>query len=278
MGLRPGGSGPAQAGRANVGAVTYGMLKAVLKPLLRFFYRIRVEGIEHLPATGGVILASNHVSFSDSVFLPLVVDRRVTFVAKAEYFDDPKTAWIFRALGQIPIKRSGGSASQGALDAASDVLQAGGLFGIYPEGTRSPDGRLYRGRTGVARLALSNHVPVVAVAMVGTREAQPIGQVRPNPFRPVTVRFSRPLDFRRHEVRSEDPTALRQITDEIMFELQSLSGQAYVNHYAKRNDPEAVPPVESTPILTTPIRPIVVPSDGERHGAGAADERAAAVG
>jgi 1-acyl-sn-glycerol-3-phosphate acyltransferase len=124
------------------------MLKAVLSPLLRFFYRIRVEGIEHVPKTGGAILASNHVSFSDSVFLPLVLRRRLTFVAKAEYFDDPKTAWIFRALGQIPIRRGGGSASAGALEAASEVLQAGGLFGIYPEGTRSPDGRLYRGRTG----------------------------------------------------------------------------------------------------------------------------------
>jgi hypothetical protein len=121
-------------------------------------------------------------------------------------------------------------------------------------------------------------VPVVAVAMVGTREAQPIGQVRPNAFRPVTVRFSRPLDFRRHEAKAEDPTVLRQITDEIMFELQALSGQEYVNHYAKRNDPEAVPPVETTPILTTPIRPIVVPGDGDGRGAGAPDERAAAVG
>ena len=262
---------------AIVRIVTYRLLKGILTPLLRFFFRVRVEGLEHLPATGGVILASNHVSFCDSVFLPLVVDRRVTFVAKAEYFDDPKTAWIFRALGQIPIKRSGGSASQGALDAASDVLQAGGLFGIYPEGTRSPDGRLYRGRTGVARLALGNHVPVVAVAMVGTREAQPIGQVRPNAFRPVTVRFSRPLDFRRHEARADDPTVLRQITDEIMFELQSLSGQEYVNQYAKRNDPEAVPAVESTSILTTPIRPLVV-ADDERRAVGAAADRAAAVG
>ncbi len=256
-------------------AVTYWVLKAILTPVLGFCYRIRVEGLEHVPPSGGVILASNHVSFSDSIFLPLVLRRRVTFVAKAEYFDDPKTAWIFRALGQIPIKRSGGSASQGALDAASDVLSAGGLFGIYPEGTRSPDGRLYRGRTGVARLALANHVPVVVVAMIGTREAQPIGQVRPNVFRPVTVRFSRPLDFSRHEARADDPTVLRQITDEILFELQSLSGQAYVNHYAKRNDPEAVPQPASTPILTTPVRPFVV-GDGE-HQPGVGD-RAAAVG
>ncbi len=257
--------------------MTYWLLKAILSPVLRFFYRIRVEGLDHVPASGGVILASNHVSFCDSVFLPLVMDRRVTFVAKAEYFDDPKTAWIFRALGQIPIKRSGGSASQGALDAASDVLRAGGLFGIYPEGTRSPDGRLYRGRTGVARLALSNHVPVVAVAMIGTREAQPIGQVRPNVFRPITVRFSRPLDFSRHEARADDPTVLRQITDEIMFELKGLSGQEYVDSYAKRNDPDAVPRPSPTTIPTTPLRPAADAPGGERR-AGAADERAAAVG
>ena len=252
------------------------MLKAVLSPVLRFFYRVRVEGREHVPRSGGAILASNHVSFSDSIFLPLVLRRRVTFVAKAEYFDDPKTAWIFRALGQIPIRRGGGSASQGALDAASEVLQAGRLFGIYPEGTRSPDGRLYRGRTGVARLALSNRVPVIAVAMIGTREAQPIGQIRPNPFRPVTVRFSRPLDFSRYEDRAKEPRVLRQITDEIMFELQALSGQEYVDHYAKRKDPEAVPPVETTPILTTPIRALDL--DAEEAAVGAAEERAAAVG
>lgn len=231
-----------------------------MTPVLRFFYRIRVEGLEHLPTSGGVILASNHLSFSDSIFLPLVVRRRVTFVAKAEYFEDPKTAWIFRALGQIPIKRGGGSAAQRALDAASEVLAGGRLFGIYPEGTRSPDGRLYRGRTGVARLALRNEVPVVAVAMVGTREAQPIGQGRPNPFLPVTVRFSRPLDFTRHRDRGADPTVLRQITDEIMFELQALSGQEYVNHYAKRNDPEAIPPPQPTPVLTTPRQDAAAPT------------------
>ncbi|MEX2658793.1 MAG: lysophospholipid acyltransferase family protein [Acidimicrobiales bacterium] len=257
--------------------MTYWLLKAVLTPLLRSFFRVRVEGIEHVPASGGVILASNHVSFCDSVFLPLVMRRRVTFVAKAEYFDDPKTALIFRALGQIPIKRSGGSASEGALAAASEVVRAGGLFGIYPEGTRSPDGRLYRGRTGVARLALSNRVPVVAVAMIGTREAQPIGQVRPNIFRPITVRFSEPLDFSRYEARSGDPTVLRQITDEIMFQLQSLSGQEYVDRYAKRNDPEAIPRPEPTPIFTTPLRPITIAPD-DRRRSGAAADRAAAVG
>jgi len=232
--------------------MAYWVVKAILTPLLRFFYRVRVDGLEHLPPDGAVILASNHVSFCDSFFLPMVLKRRVTFVAKAEYFDDPKTAWFFRAVGQIPIKRSGGSASQGALDAASDVLAGGGLFGIYPEGTRSPDGRLYRGHTGVARLALKLGVPVLPVAMIGTREAQPIGQVRPNAFVPVTVRIGRPLRFDRYEDRVDDPLVLRQVTDEVMFELRGLSDQAYVNSYAKRNDPEALPQPEPTPILTGP--------------------------
>src|SRR3954447_13682806 len=212
--------------------MTYWVLKAVLTPILRFFFRVRVEGIENVPADGPAILASNHLSFSDSVFLPLVVRRRVTFVAKAEYFEDPKTAWIFRALGQIPIKRGGGSASQRALDSAREVLQAGGLFGIYPEGTRSPDGRLYRGHTGVARLVVQTKAPVLAVAMIGTREAQPIGKM-PRLFMPITIRISRPLTFERAHDRNADPLTLRTITDEIMFELRELSGQEYVPSYAK---------------------------------------------
>ena len=229
--------------------VAYWVVKAILTPILRFFFRVRVEGVENVPEEGPAILASNHVSFCDSFFLPMVLRRRVTFVAKAEYFEDPKTAWFFRAVGQIPIKRSGGSASQGALDAATDVLAGGGLFGIYPEGTRSPDGRLYRGHTGAARLALQQGAPVLPVAMVGTREAQPIGQAMPNLFRPITIRIGKPLTFERMRERSEDPMVLRQVTDEIMFELRSLSGQPYVDSYAKRNDPEAIPAPEPTPII-----------------------------
>src|SRR4051812_46189386 len=214
--------------------MTYWVLKAILTPILRFFFRVRVEGLEHVPKTGPAILASNPLSFSDSVFLPLVVRRRVTFVAKAEYFEDPKTAWIFRALGQIPVKRGGGPASLRALDAAREVLESGGLFGIYPEGTRSPDGRLYRGHTGVARLAVQTRAPVVAVAMIGTRDAQPIGQAMPRFFMPITIRFSRPMMFERAYNRPDDPLSLRGITDEIMFELRELSGQDYVATYAKR--------------------------------------------
>src|SRR6516162_8702315 len=165
--------------------MTYWVLKVVLSPVLRFLYRVRVEGAEHLPPSGPVILASNHLSFCDSIFLPLVLRRRVTFVAKAEYFEDRKTGWFFRAVGQIPIKRTGGTASERALASACEVLQRGGIFGIYPEGTRSPDGRLYKGHTGVARLALQSGAPVLCAAMVGTREVQAIGQVLPRVFMPV---------------------------------------------------------------------------------------------
>src|SRR5947208_12611890 len=225
--------------------MTYWILKAILTPLLYGLFKVKPEGKDHVPAHGPCILASNHLSFSDSIFLPLVLRRRITFVAKAEYFDDRKTAWFFRAVGQIPIRRGGGSASQRALDSAMEVLQSGGLFGIYPEGTRSPDGKLYKGHTGVARLAMGNKAPVLAVAMIGTREAQPIGQVKPNFRSPITIKISPPMTFDRYTDRASDPKVLRQITDEIMFELRGLSGQEYVDHYAKRHEPDSIeaPPV-----------------------------------
>ena len=231
-------------------AMTYWVLKYSLGPFVRYFYRVRAEGVTNVPAAGPAILASNHVSFCDSVFLPYVLRRRVTFVAKAEYFEDRRTAWLFRALGQIPISREGGSASERALDAARGVLDGGGLFGIYPEGTRSPDGRLYKGHTGVARLALQTGAPVLAVAMLGTREAQPMGQVVPNVFRPVTVRVSRAMDFSRYATRANDPLVLRQITDEIMFELRELSGQQYVDRYCKRASDDALDPGEPARLRT----------------------------
>jgi 1-acyl-sn-glycerol-3-phosphate acyltransferase len=232
--------------------MTYWVLKVVCSPVLRFFYRIRVEGAEHLPRSGPVILASNHLSFCDSIFLPLVLRRRVTFVAKAEYFEDRKTAWFFRAVGQIPVKRGDGPASARALASAREVLHAGGVFGIYPEGTRSPDGRLYKGHTGVARLALDSRAPVLAVAMIGTPDIQPVGRVMPRVFMPLTIRFSRPMRFERGE--RPEPRRLRQITDEIMFELRELSGQEYVAVYAKRKDAvEAVAAEPSRVVATAPV-------------------------
>jgi 1-acyl-sn-glycerol-3-phosphate acyltransferase len=238
--------------------MAYWVVKAILTPLLRFLFKVRVEGLENVPKDGRCILASNHVSFCDSIFLPLVLRRRVTFVAKAEYFEDPKTAWFFRAVGQIPIKREGGSASQRALDSAREVLENDQLFGIYPEGTRSPDGRLYKGHTGVARLALQTRGPVVAAAMIGTAEAQPIGQVVPRFFMPITIRFSKPMTFERYYDRADDPLVLRQITDEIMFELRERSSQEYVNTYAARKgaveaaEPAKVATVDLTGALAQP--------------------------
>src|SRR3954471_13165418 len=193
--------------------MAYWVLKLLLTPVLRFFWRVRVEGIENIPDEGPAILASNHVSFCDSIFLPLVLRRRVTFVAKAEYFDDPKTAWFFRAVGQIPIRREGGSASEGALAAATDVLVGGGVFGIYPEGTRTRDGLLHKGKTGVARLALSTGAPIVPVGLVGTDECQPTDAKLPRLFRKLTIRFGPPLAMEHYAGRSDDRLVLRQITD-----------------------------------------------------------------
>jgi 1-acyl-sn-glycerol-3-phosphate acyltransferase len=217
--------------------VAYWVLKVVLTPLFRLLWRCRVEGRGHVPRHGPVILAPNHVSFCDSLFVPLVVHRRVTFVAKAEYFDRRRTAWFFRAAGQIPMHRQGGSASERALAAARDVLHSGRVLGIYPEGTRSPDGRLYRGHTGVARLALGCGVAVVPVGVVGTTEVQPRGSMMLRPFRTVIVRFGEPLDLSRFTGEpADDPLALRTVTDELMFEIRRLSGQEYVDRYAKRHD------------------------------------------
>jgi 1-acyl-sn-glycerol-3-phosphate acyltransferase len=209
--------------------------KAVLTPLLLVAYRVHAEGRRHVPRSGGVILASNHQSFIDSLFIPLCVTRRVTYLAKAEYFDDPRTAWFFRAVGQIPIRRDGGSVSDRALVAACDVLDAGGVLGVYPEGTRSPDGRLYRGHTGVARMALTCGVPVVPVACAGTAEVQPIGAMRPRLFRRVGVRFGLPLSWPDLAGAAEDRGVLRQVTDEIMAAIAGLSGQEQVDEYAKRD-------------------------------------------
>ena len=209
-------------------------MKALLTPIIRAFVRVKVEGREHLPRRGPVILAANHRSFLDSIFIPLVMRRRVTFVAKAEYFDDPKTAWFFRGCGQIPIRREGGTASERALASATEVLRAGKVFGIYPEGTRTRDGLLHRGHTGVARLALGCNVPIVPVGLIGTDDVQPIDSRLPKLFRRVTIRFGEPIDPARYADRDHDRMALRELTDEVMYELCQLSGYEYVDTYATK--------------------------------------------
>ncbi|WP_370892769.1 lysophospholipid acyltransferase family protein [Janibacter sp. GXQ6167] len=214
----------------------YWLLKVILTPILTVLFRPWVEGKEHIPAEGAAILASNHLSFSDSIFLPMVLDRRVTFLAKADYFTGEGikgrlTASFFRGVGQLPIDRSGGSASEAALKAGTKVLARGDLLGLYPEGTRSPDSRLYRGRTGVARMALTAGVPVIPVAMIDTDKAQPTGKIIPKIMR-VGVRIGEPLDFSRYAGMEGDRFVLRSVTDEIMYDLMRLSEQEYVDMYA----------------------------------------------
>ena len=213
----------------------YWLLKHVfLGPFLRLLYRPRARGLENVPGDGPVILASNHVSFIDSMFIPLLVKRKVVFLGKADYFTNAKTAWFFKAAGVIPIRREGGSASEAAIQAGVRELQAGNLVGIYPEGTRSPDGRLYRGKTGVARMALLAKCPVVPVAVFGTRELQPIGKRFPKLSGRIEVRFGRPLSFERFSGQETDRFVLRSITDEVMYEIMMISGQEYVDEYASK--------------------------------------------
>ncbi|MEU5663945.1 lysophospholipid acyltransferase family protein [Streptomyces longwoodensis] len=215
----------------------YYLLKhVVLGPLLRLLFRPRIEGLEHVPETGAAIVAGNHLSFSDHFLMPAVLKRRITFLAKAEYFTGPGvkgrlTAAFFRSAGQIPVDRSGKEAGQAAIREGLGVLGKGELLGIYPEGTRSHDGRLYKGKVGVAVMALRAGVPVVPCAMIGTFEAQPPGRVVPH-LRPVAIRFGEPLDFSRYAGMENEKAILRAVTDEIMYAILSLSGQEYVDRYA----------------------------------------------
>ena len=216
----------------------YWVVKAILTPVLRVLFRPWVEGAEHIPQEGAAIFASNHLSFSDSIFLPLVVPRKVTFLAKADYFTGSGvkgklTKGFFSGVGQVPIDRSGGAASEAALQTGLRILREGNLLGLYPEGTRSPDGRLYRGKTGVARMALEAGVPVIPVAMINTDVVQPTGKKIPKLGR-VGIRVGKPLDFSRYQGMEGDRFVLRSITDEIMYELMLLSGQEYVDQYATK--------------------------------------------
>lgn len=217
--------------------MAYFILKTfVLGPLLRVLFRPWVRGMENIPATGPVILASNHLSFSDSIFLPLQSRRPVVFLAKSEYFTGKGikgalTRWFFKSTGQLPIDRSGGKASEASLNTGLSVLGQGQVLGIYPEGTRSPDGRLYRGRTGIARMVLEAKVPVVPVAMIDTEKVQPIGKRLPR-IRRIGIVVGTPLDFSRFDGMEGDRIVLRAVTDEIMYELRKLSGQEYVDAYA----------------------------------------------
>lgn len=215
----------------------YYVLKYVLLgPLLRVAFRPRIEGLEHVPSSGRAIVAGNHLSFADHFLMPAILKRRITFLAKAEYFTGPGikgrlTAAFFRSIGQIPVDRSGKEAGQAAIREGLGVLNKDELLGIYPEGTRSHDGRLYKGKVGVAVMALRAQAPVVPCAMIGTFEAQPPGRKLPR-IHPVVIRFGKPLDFSRYAGMEGEKAVLRAITDEIMYAILSLSEQEYVDRYA----------------------------------------------
>lgn len=225
--------------KINVNNLPYGVLRAFLTPFLMLAFRPKVKGLRNVPATGPVIIASNHLSFSDSIFMPLVVPRKVTFLAKSEYFTSPGPKGLlkkltFIALGQVPVDRSGGRRSEAALITGLQVLAENECLGIYPEGTRSPDGRLYKGRTGIARIAIESGAPVIPVAMFNTEKIQPTGKVIPKIMR-VKMVFGEPMFF---EGDSSDLLYLRDVTDQIMKKIQELSGQEYVDIYASRRKDE----------------------------------------
>jgi 1-acyl-sn-glycerol-3-phosphate acyltransferase len=212
------------------------MKHVALGPLLRLMSRPWTRGVANIPEIGGAILASNHLAVIDSFILPVALERRVRFLGKADYFTGTgikgrMKAGFMRGIGTVPVDRSGGAASEAALRTGLRILREGELFGIYPEGTRSPDGRLYRGKTGVARMALEAGVPVIPVAMIGTNIAQPVGKVIPRPMR-IGIVFGEPLDFSRYQGMENDRFILRSMADEIMYAIMCLSGQEYVDIYA----------------------------------------------
>ena len=208
----------------------------VLGPILSILFRPWIRGSEHIPKKGAAVLASNHLSFVDSIFLPLKVRRPVTFLAKSDYFTGKGVKgalirWFFKATGQLPIDRSGGKASEDSLNTGLGVLERGLLLGIYPEGTRSPDGKLYRGRTGIARMGLEAKVPVVPVAMIDTEKVQPLGQKYPKIHR-VGVRVGEQLDFSRFAGMEGERVVLRAVADQIIYNIKKLSNQQYEDVYA----------------------------------------------
>ena len=210
--------------------ILYRALRKILPPILNPMFHVYLDGLENIPRRGGAILACNHLSFVDSVFMPLNVPRPVYFLGKSDYFAGWQR-WFFEGVGVIPTYREGGDKAKMSLEKGMEILRRGDLLGIYPEGTRSPDGRLYRGKTGPVRMAIEVGVPIVPVAVHGTREAMPEGRKLPRRT-PIEVRYGEPLDFSRYAGEHEDPFVLRSATDELMYEIMMLSGQEYVDEYA----------------------------------------------
>jgi 1-acyl-sn-glycerol-3-phosphate acyltransferase len=217
-----------------------GVARRLLKPIALRLWRFDVEGLANVPATGPAILCPNHAAAIDSFFLPAVLDRNLIYVGKAEYLDDWKTRKLFPALGMIPIDRRGGDHAAAALDTARQVLERGGLFGIYPEGTRSRTGRLHKGHTGAARLAIETGAPIIPVGLIGTAEIQPVDRALPHFRRTVTIRFGRPINVDRYAARIGDRSVYRELIDEVMYEIQQLTGLEYDPTYAG-SAPERAP-------------------------------------
>lgn len=225
----------------------YPFAKALIRPATKFVWPTAVTGLQHVPTSGPAIIAPNHISFLDSVVLLGVLPRRITYVGKAEYLDSWKTRYLFPAVGMIPLDRSGGKASFAALDTAAAVLERGELFAIFPEGTRSRDGFLHKGRTGIARLALRSGAPIIPVGIIGTDLIQPPGSSVPRPRRRCEVHFGAPIPVEHYAERGRDAAVFRNLTDEIMFEIGELSGQTYVDRYGERTDTAPATPIPATP-------------------------------
>jgi len=211
-----------------------------------------VQGLENIPTDGPAVICANHISVIDSFFVPAVLPRGISFVGKAEYLDDWKTSTLFPKLGMIPIDRRGGDHAAAALDAARGVLRNGGLFGIYPEGTRSRSGFLHKGHTGAARLAIETGAPIIPVGLVGTDEVQPTGAPAPKPFMAAKIHFGRPIPVDRYAHRAGDRSVYRELIDEVMYEIRELSGQDYSHTYAGSTDAPVAEPVPTAATAEVP--------------------------
>lgn len=261
----------------------YPVAKAVLTPLFRAGWKFDIQGLDNIPASGGAILCPNHTSVLDSFFVPALLPRRVSYVGKAEYMDSWKTRYIFPALGMIPIDREGGDAGERALATAQKILEKGELFGIYPEGTRSRDGRLYRGHTGPARLALRTGAPIIPIGISGAREVMPPDAKFPTLRLPVTIRFGTPIEVGRYAGRANDRMVLRQLIDEVMYEIRELSGQEYVDEYANKKKsaptpaPAAAPAPDPAPSPVASNGHAAAAANGSSNGSGRTDDDSAFV-
>lgn len=254
------------------------LARRILQPIVNRLWKFDVQGLDNVPTSGPAVLCPNHAAFIDSLFVPAVLTRNITYVGKAEYLDDWKTKHLFPALGMIPIDRRGGDHAKAALDTARGVLESGGLFGIYPEGTRSRSGKLHKGHTGAARLAVETGAPLIPVGLIGTAEIQPPDTFMPKFGRTVSVRFGAPIDVGRYQNRVGDRNMYRELIDEVMFEIQEMTGLEYVHEYAGAKKVEKTQDIPTRPV-TEPerlpkieVRPPEIESDEtlvDRQPAGA---------